>query len=175
MAKPSLGAVLAAVPDPLLSDNFQLAFPNVPTGDNSIPLLMQCKTAIKPGFTINNVEVQLFGHTVEHAGNKTFSHDLSVEYVENRMLQIHDILEGWGNLIRGTQTQHGAFKADYARDGYLTVFDQMGNTVKEYVIVNCWPSVVPDDPFDGTAANVISMQISFKYDYYYDKSKGIGA
>jgi hypothetical protein len=174
MPKPTLGDVIKAVPDPLLSDNYTLSFPSVPTGDDAIPLLMQCKSASKPGYTINAVEVQLFGHTVEHAGNKTFGHDMTVEYVENRSLQIHNILEKWGEMVRGTQSQHGAFKSEYVRDGYLTIFDQKGNVVSEYVIENCWPSVVPESPFDGTASNIITLSITFKYDVYYNKTTGVG-
>lgn len=174
MPKPTLGDIITAIPDPLLSDNFQLNFPSVPSGDSAVPLLMQCRTASKPGVTVNSAEVQLFGHTVEHATNKTFGHDMSVEYVENRSLQIHYILEKWANFIRGTQSQHGAFKQAYARDATLTVFNQQGDTVAEYVIVNCWPSSVPDTSFDGSSSNIISVSVGFKYDYYYNKTTGTG-
>lgn len=171
--KPSLGDVNRAIPDPLLSDNFQLSFPNVPVG-NGDSLLFQCKSVSKPGVTINNVEVQLFGHTTEHAGNKTFSHDMTVEYIENRSMQIHDILERWAELIRGTQTQHGAFKSEYARDGYLTVFNQKGEVVYVYHIKNCWPSSVPETPFDGSASNAITLSVTFKYDSYLNATTGTG-
>lgn len=174
MPKPNLGAIISAIPDPLLSDNYQLEFPNVPTGDSSVPLLMQCRSATKPGVTVNNVEVQVFGHTLEHAGNKTFSHDMTVEYVENRSMQIHSILERWAELIRGTQTQHGSFKSEYARPGVLTVFNQKGEVVFVYQIEGCWPSAVPDTSFDGSASNLISLSVSFKYDYYYNKTTGTG-
>lgn len=174
MSKPSLGQIATAIPDPLLSDNFQLNFSSVPSGDKALPLLMQCRTASKPGVTLNSAEVQLFGHTVEHATNKTFGHDMSVEYVENRTLDIHYILENWTNFARGTQSQHGAFKKDYARDGVLTVFNQKGDVVAEYVVVNCWPSSVPDTSFDGSSSNIISVSVGFKYDYYYNKTTGTG-
>lgn len=166
MPKPNLGAIAAAIPDPMLSDNFQLNFPSVPTGDNAIPLLMQCRTVQKPGFTINQVDVQLFGHTLEHAGNKTYTHDLSVEYVENRFGQITKILENWGDLIRGTESQHGAYKSEYARDAYLTIFDQKGIAVIEYTIINCWPSTIPELPFDGQQSGPITLSVTFKYDHY---------
>lgn len=166
MPKPTLGDISAAVPDPMLSDNFVLDIPNVPTGASSTPLLMQCRTATKPGFTINNVEVQLFGHTTEHAGNLTYTHDLTVEYVENRQAQIHSILEAWGELVRSHDTQHGAYKSEYARDAYLRVYDQRGVKVKEYRITNVWPSAVPDTNFDGQASNLITLSVTFKYDAY---------
>lgn len=173
--KPQLGMINTAIPDPALSDNFQLNFPNIPTGENAIPLLMQCQQVSKPGVTVNNVEVQLFGHTAEHASNKVYSHDLAVTYVENRFLQIHKILERWANLIRGTQSQHGVYKLQYARDAYLTVFDQMGKVISEYVVVNCWPSVVPETDFHGNSSDIITLACTFKYDYYFNKTTGVGA
>jgi len=55
MPKPNIDRIQSAIPDPMLSDNFQLNIPRVPGAGNAIPLLLQCRTAIKPGFTINNV------------------------------------------------------------------------------------------------------------------------
>lgn len=173
--KPKLSDISRSIPDPCLSDNFQLSIPNLPTGDSAIPFLMQCRTASKPGVTLNVVEVQVFGHTLEHAGNKTYGHDMSVEYVENRMMEITRALEKWANFVRDTQTQHGAYKSEYARNGVLTVFDQKGEPVVDYVIVNMWPSVVPDASFDGTSSTAISVGMTFKYDYYYDKTNNVGS
>lgn len=174
MAKPTLGQIITAIPDPLLSDNFQLHFPNIPVGGDSKSLLLQCKMASKPGVTTNSAEVAIFGHVLQYATNKTFSHDMAVTYVENRSLQIHNILEEWSELIRGTQTQHGAFKSEYSRDGFLTVFNQKGETVAVYQVVNCWPSTVPDTPFDGTSSSIIDVATNFKYDYYYNLTTGVG-
>ena len=172
MAKPTLGDIIAAVPDPMLSDNFVLDIPNLPIAVSPLPLLMQCRTATKPGMTINAVEVQLFGHTVEHAGNLTYNHDMNVEYLENRKAEIQTILEGWAEYVRQHDTQHGAYKSEYARDGYLRIFDQRGVKVKEYRIVNMWPSVVPEVQFDGQASNIIALSATFKFDYYQDRSSG---
>ena len=166
MGKPNVGDIIQAVQDPMLSDNFQLNFPRIPSGESTTPLLMQCRTATKPGMTINAVEVQVFGHTLEYVGNLTYSHDMSVEYVENSKGVIHAILERWADFCRSHRTQHGAKKADYAVDAYLTIFDVDGSIVREYTIKNCWPKTVPDTSFDGSGANLISVATSFAYDYY---------
>ncbi len=166
MPKPSLGDIISSVPDPMLSDNFSLEIPNIPTGASSTPLYMQCRTAAKPGITINAVEVQLFGHTTEHAGNLTYSHDMSVEYLDNRKAQIMTLIEDWCELCRSHETQHGSYKNEYARDAYLKIYDQKGLTVVTYQIVGLWPNTMPETQFDGQASNVIAHQIGFKYDYY---------
>jgi len=166
VAKPSLGDIAAAVPDPMLSDNFVLDIPNVPTGASSVPLRMQCQQATKPGITLNAVEVQLFGHTLEHVGNLTYSHDMTVQYLENRKAQVQTILEDWAEYCRSHDTQTGAYKSEYARDAYLTIFDQKGLKVVEYVIAGFWPSQVPEVNFDGTNSQIITLSATFKYDFY---------
>ncbi len=167
MAKPNLGAVISSIVDPMVSDNFDLSISSVPGGGGNVtPLLMQCQQATKPGMTVENVEVALFGHTIEYAGRMTFSHDLSVTYVENRKAEITNLLEGWAQYIRETQSQHGHYKADYMRDAKLTIYDQTGATVSTYNIKNCWVATVPEVQFDGSSANLITLQASFKYDWY---------
>lgn len=167
MAKPELGLVLSTIKDPMLSSQFTFEIPNVPTGSGDEQyLLVQCQQALKPGWTINNVEVQLFGHTVEYAGNKTFSHDMSVTYVENSRGTILRCFEKWGEICRASKTQLGAVSDDYKRDTKLTIFDTTGAAVLIYTIYGCWPNTLPDTQMDGTADNLISHQIGLKYDWY---------
>lgn len=167
MPKPSLGEVSASVLDPMLSDNFLLDIPNLPAGvGDGKPLRIQCQSAVKPGMTINAVEVQVFGHTLEYAANKTFNHDMTVEYVENRSAQITSLLEAWANMCRSTESQHGAYKSEYARNAYFTIFDVKGNAVKEYEIHGLWPSVVPDISFNGSSSSLITLSVTWKFDKY---------
>lgn len=164
--KPTLGDIAASVLDPMLSDNYLLNIPDIPGGGNAQALRMQCTSASKPGATLNAVEVQVFGHTLEFAANKTFSHDMSVEYVENRSAEITTLLENWAELIRSTETQTGGYKSEYARSGYFTIFDNKGRTVREYEIHGMWPSAVPDLAFNGTSSSIITLSVSFKFDHY---------
>lgn len=169
-SKPNLSAISASVPDPMLSDNYLLDIPNLPPGvdvaNGAQALRMQCTSASKPGATINAVEVQVFGHTLEYAANKTFSHDMSVEYVENRKGEINFTLEKWADMIRSTETQTGGYKSDYARSGYFWIFDQKGETVAQYEIIGMWPSAVPDLAFQGSSSTIITLSVSWKYDHY---------
>ena len=166
MPKPSLGEVNDQVKDPMLSDNFVLSISNVPQqGGAEKPLRVQCQQAVKPGMTVENVEVMLFGHTLEYAGRLTYSHDMSVTYVENVKGEIIRIFEKWAEVIRSHTSQHGEFKVGYARDAVLQIMDNKGDIVLEYKIKNIWPSSVPDIQMDGTSANLITHQISFKYDW----------
>jgi hypothetical protein len=176
MPKPTLGNIITAIPDPLLSDNFSFSFPSIPVGKrNPNGLLFQCKNTIKPGVTLGNIDIALFGHTVTYATNKTFSHEISTTYAENREMVIHQTVEEWIELIRGTQTQHGAPKEEHVRDGYLTVYNQAGAVVVVYRIINCWPSAIQDLNFDGTQSSALDTAITWRYDYYINQTTGVGA
>jgi hypothetical protein len=165
--KPQLGKVISVIKDPMLSDQFTLEFPSVPTGDaDSEPLMIHCQQATKPGLTLNEVQVQLFGHTLVYAGNLTYSHDMSTTFVENVRGGIMRIIENWAEKCRNHLTQHGGFYNDYARDGKLTIFDNAGAAALIYKIVGMWPNTVPETQFDGTNANLITHSVGFKYQYY---------
>lgn len=181
MAKPKLGEVSASIQDPMFSDNFLLEIGTIPTAANyktsgdQKPLVLQCRTATKPGVTIESVEVALFGHTLQYVGRKTFSHDMTVEYVENREGQIQTLLESWCEFCRSTQTQLGNYKNDYARTATLTIYDVKGEVKLKYRIYGFWPSAVPEISFDGQSANLITLSTTFKYDHYEQDGAGGGS
>lgn len=167
MAKPQLGKILSVIKDPMVSDQFTLEFPKPPTGGADVePLMIHCQQAVKPGMTVNEVQVQLFGHTLVYAGNLTYSHDMQVTFVENVRGGIMRALERWAEKCRNHLTQHGEFFAGYTDDATLTIFDNVGNASLIYKIYGIWPSSIPDTQFDGTNANLITHGVSFKYQYY---------
>lgn len=175
MPKPQLGRVLSVIRDPMVSDHFTLNIPAVPTGTEDVePLLIHCQSTSKPGVTVDEVAVALFGHTFVYAGRKVFAHDLNVTYVENVRGTIHRSMELWAQLIRGTHTQHGRFHrgqnsgagGGYATNGRLSIYDNVGELVLEYTLYDMWPATIPEIALDGTASNLITHQIGFKYNWY---------
>lgn len=165
MPKPSLDDIMD-IKDPMLNDNFDFTFASIPGGGDRRQFTVQCKTAVKPGMTMQEVEVELFGHVVSHAAKKVFSKTFTLEIVENNKGDIAKALEQWMELIRGTDTQHGEFKAKYAVKGVLKIYNQKGDVAAEYEIKNCWPSEIPESQFDGTGGALITISPTFKYDVY---------
>lgn len=165
MPKVTLTEVLG-INDPMLNDNFELVFPNIPGGGDGRQLRLQCRSGVKPGMSIQEVEVELFGHKVKHAARKTFSGNMSVGFVESYEGRIVDSLENWAETIRGTDTQSGTFKSQYAVTATLVIFDQTGAPALTYEIYNVWPTEVPEYSFDGSGGSVIQADATFAYDYY---------
>lgn len=163
MPKPTLENVLA-VKDPMLNDNFELIFPSVPGGSKQRELHIQCKSATKPGTTLTEIEVELFGHKVMHGARRTWSNDMTVEFIEDYEGTITHELELWAEAIRARTSQHGEFKAAYAVNATFNIYDQNGKKAMQYKIVNCWPSQVPDMQFDGSGGATQTLSVTFKFD-----------
>jgi hypothetical protein len=172
MSKPEIGRVQSVIKDPMLTMDFMLEFPNIPTGSgDEEPLLIHCQQATKPGTTLEAVEVQVFGHTLEYAGRMTFSHDMSVNFYENARGTIQRILEKWSTIARDFRDQHGEFKEGYARDFKFSIFDAKRGTPLIYTIKNGWPTGVPEIQFSGNESNAVMLSVTFKYDWI-EKSGG---
>lgn len=166
--RPTLDEVLQ-IPDPMLSDNFELFFDKIP-GDgvtgSAAAMRIQCKTATKPGMTVEQVALELFGHTVEFAGRLTFTHTMSVEYVENWKGTITRTLEKWIELSRSHKTQSGNFKKDYTANATLNIFNQAGNISLSYQLTNIFPTNTGELAFDGASATALSVSAEFSFDSY---------
>ncbi|SBV38395.1 hypothetical protein BN7874_215 [Phage NCTB] len=166
MPKPTLDDAIN-IGDPLLSDNFELIFAELPSDVDSSAtevFRVQCKTATKPGITIEEVLVEVFGHTVRHAGKSTVTGSMAVEFVENSEMATYTPLKQWCTFCRDHSTQLGNFKEDYAKNGTFRIFKQDGSIAKEFTIVNCWPKTVPDMSFDGSSSQAIPVPVEFAFD-----------
>lgn len=158
-----------SIADPLLSDNYELLFPNLPAPVVAAgaveSLRIQCKTAVKPGATIEEVLVEVFGHKIRHAGQRLVSGSMAVEYVENSQMSVYTPIEQWADACRVFNTQAGLLKAEYAVPAIFRIFSQDGTTVvAEYDIIGVWPKTVPELSFDGTSAQAIPVSMEFSYD-----------
>lgn len=165
MPKPTLDEVLD-VGDPMLNDNFDLQFTPVPGGGDGRTLRIQCKSGVKPGMSVAQAEMELFGHKTVHAARKTFSNSMSISFHESYDGIINTTLEDWSEMCRATDTQSGNFKRDYTSTGRMTIYDQTGAESLNYDIFNCWPTEVPDASFDGAGGTAMTVDATFAFDYY---------
>lgn len=175
MARPELGLVSSQIKDPMLTFDFQLEFPDLPAGvGTSQSLLVHCQQAVKPGLTIESVVVELLGHSYEFAGRKVYSREMQITWYENVRGEIQRTFERWAGRIRSTQTQHGDFKAEYAKPAKLTIFDNKGNVPLIYTLFNTWPTTLPEIQFSGGESQAVLYGVGLKFDYY-DKTGGYTA
>lgn len=185
MAKVTLSD-MQSLPDPLTSDLYELVIGNIPgssgvsgssgTGGSrsaSDVLRIQCQTVSLPGKTIEPVQVDLSGNTLMFAGRMTYTHDLSITFVENRNMEIFKILNGWAEYTRFHRNQLGHYKADYATNSaQLFIMDQMGQTIETFNFYGLWLNTLPEYSFDGASSTVITAAASFQIDYWETASGG---
>lgn len=166
---------VTSIGDPLLDDNFEIIFSGVPSqvGDASTFRLF-CKTGVLPGYTLDEVLQEAFGHTLRFAGKKTFSGSISIEFNENSQMKMYTMIKTWGDLIRGTNTQlstvfRGNGGNGYAAKAQINIFRQDGSTAKSFYISSIWPGQVPDLSFSG-GAQALTISVDFKYDIVKDSN-----
>lgn len=163
MPKPNFNAV-AGIIDPMLNDNYEVILASIPGGGDNRKFTIQCKTATKPGSTIENVEYALFGHSVVFASKRTWTHETTLEYYETDDGLITTQLENWANIIKNEETQHGAFKKEYAVLGQFNIYRTDGSLALRYEMLNVWPKTVPEHAMDGAGGTNITYSISFAFD-----------
>lgn len=169
MAKVTRAEFETRTADPLLSDNYELIIPKLPSfisESNAIEAIrIQCKSTSKPGTTIQEALVEGFGHQGRSAGRKEFSGSLNIEFNENSDMTITKICQQWIDGIRATDTQLGTFKKDYTVTATLNFFKQDGSIAKTYTIFNLWCKSAPELQMDGSGS-AVPVSAEFSYDYY---------
>lgn len=152
--------------DPMLNDNFELLFTDIP-GDNNdgAELRIKCLSASLPGASLNPVEVELFGHKLLFAGRKTFSHSMNIAYHEVYDGRTYKQLKSWAAVGRATQTQTGGFHDDYMRSAIFTVFDQTGAEAAQWEIHRMFPTEISEYQFEGSGGQAIRQDATFAYGY----------
>lgn len=162
MPKPTLSDVYG-LPDPMLNDNFDLVFTNVPGGGDGRQLRIQCLSAALPGATIQTAEVELFGHKLIYAARKTFSHQMTVALHEIYDARTYQTLKNWAAQARATKTQTGQFSSAYATSAILTIYDQTGAAAASWTIKRMFPTEIAEYQFEGSGGQALRQDAQFAY------------
>lgn len=153
------------LPDPMLNDNFDLVFDNIPGGGDHRQMRIQCLGAALPGASLTTVEVELFGHKLIYAARKTFSHSMTVALHEVYDARTYQTLKNWAAAARATQTQTGGFSDAYMRTAKLTIYDQTGADAASWNIHRMFPTEISEYQFEGSGGAAIRQDATFAYGY----------
>lgn len=154
--------------DPMLDDNYEIIFSNLPDGLDAKTFRIHSKTATLPGCTIADVVKEAFGYQLRYAGQKTWSGSFSMELNENSEAKILKTLRKWLKVPRGTKVSSGKYKKNYGATVTFNILNQEGEVVDTTTIMGVWPSQVPDYQFGGTG-QAIPCSVEFKFDYTLDE------
>ena len=99
--------------DPMLDDNYEIIFSNLPDGIEAKTFRIHNKTATLPGCTVAEVVKEAFGYQLRYAGQKTWSGSFSLELNENAEAKIlNQITAGVKvKLDDGSEEEHKIVKS----------------------------------------------------------------
>jgi hypothetical protein len=134
------------------------------------------QTTTIPGATIGMTELSYFGRAVKIAGNKTFE-DWTTTIINDEDFQIRRVVESWQESIAGNSSNTRRIGAltpiSYMGEGTVTQFGQSGAAIREYKIVNMWPSVIADIELDWSTNDAVeTFDVTWTYDHWVSQDAG---
>lgn len=167
MSRTSLSDV-RGLPDPLQSWNWSLIIPNIPGGGNAQGLKIKCQTSQIPGFAVDPVLVALGGAEAKYMGREIFTHSLTATYTEDRTIDTRNSLRGWMEYGRDVRNNTGKFKVDYSVEAEFVLYDDTGAETRVIILDGFYPESVSDSDVDGTASNLVLVNVTFSYDSHFE-------
>ncbi len=164
MARVGLSDVVA-LPDPLLTYQFEWYIPSIPGGGDGSGLKTRCRTASIPGETKEEVEVTLHGVTLKYAGRTTYTHEITLEFQETRDVYVMTRLRNWLAYSRNILNTTGSYKSQYAATSFLYLYDDTQTVVSTIKLYNSFIKSLQDVNLDGTQSQPLQVSGILSYDY----------
>jgi hypothetical protein len=160
---------LSRIKDPLMTYNFNLLIANVPGGGDGEQLMLRCQSASIPGMQIDQVAVDLRGMTLRYAGRHVYNGTFSASYIEARDIKTRSALLRWMYFARDFRNASGNYKADYATNIDVELFDDREQTVIRTIrCFGAFPYEVQEVQLESGASTNAVIQVSFSYDWFQD-------
>lgn len=159
---------LSRIKDPLMVYNFNLLIANVPGGGDGEQLMLRCQSTSIPGMQIDQVPVDLRGMTLRYAGRHMYGGTLPATYIEARDLKTRSALLRWMYFARDFRNATGNYKADYATNIDVELFDDREQTVIRTIrCFGAFPTEVQEVNLESAGQNAV-VSVTFSYDWFQD-------
>lgn len=148
----------------------QMHFPPIVGGGADRKLTFMCKAAQIPAAEVASVTVPYFGRQIKVPGNKTFA-EWTITLFNDEDFIVRRAFEKWSNGINGHRSNlrdpRGATTLGYQSDAFVTQMGKMGNDLKTYRFVGCWPQSVAaiDLGWDQNDA-IEEFQVTLSYQWW---------
>lgn len=157
-----------ALPDPLLSYNFDLIIPVVPGGGDGKGLTVRCKSTSLPGTSVDDVTVSIHGVDLKYAGKQLWTHTLQVQYQETRDMLVSTALKRWIEFARNTRQNTGSYKVNYETTADLVLYDDAVKVIRTIRLEGFFPQTMDDAALDGSSSTPVEISATFFYDSHYN-------
>lgn len=71
----------------------------------------------------------------------------------------------WRESARSWKNNSGTLASQYKVNGQIVVYNSIPNVVKTVNVYGMWPETVADYPLDGTASNLLTLAITWQFDW----------
>lgn len=158
-------------------------FPNITAADYTTDksLLINkfsnlCHVSTLPGTRTNTpVKISYLGRQFNFAGDKTYESFQTTVYNDEDFL-IRNHLELWLEKINSTSFMDNSLKDNYKVDITVEQYSKKGKKIKDYKLINCFPTSIGEIPLDFSSQGISDFVIQWSYDYfttsYYDATFG---
>lgn len=164
MARSSLQDV-AGLPDPLLSYNFDLILNGIPGGGNTRLMTIKCMSTSLPGMQLEQQTASLHGVEVNYAGRQIWNKTFQATFIETRDATTRKDIRNWIEFARNNRNNSGNYKAQYAKDVMMLLYDDIPNVISQTKIVGCFPTQLDDVQMDGSQGSIVQVTVTFSYDW----------
>lgn len=117
---------------------------------------------------LDNVEVGLHGVTLNFAGRATYTGTFNATFLEMRDWGTREMFRRWRESIRSWVNNSGSFASSYKTTADLVVYNDIPQVARTIRVFGVWPEQIADIQLDGGASNVVTTEITFRYDYSTD-------
>lgn len=152
-----------ALPDPLMTYNWDLIVPIMPGTANTRPFTFKALSAVIPGKLLEQVPVNLGPAEVRYAGRENNSHSWACTFHETRDTGTREMLRRWQQLARNNIANTGTYKDVYAVNAELVLYDDIPNEVRRFVLFGVFPETIDDSSLDRASA-AVQISVTFSYD-----------
>lgn len=157
----------------------QLTFPVVVGTGGTAPgafgsaqqqVTFRARSTSLPGDSISSIGLNYFGREIKVAGNRSFT-DWSFTVINDEDFNLRNAFERWmsginshvSNLRTSALLSGGG---GYQQDAFVTQYSKIGEIIKVYKLVGCFPTDVSAIDLDWGADNIEEFAITFAYQWW---------
>mgnify|MGYP006279305425 CR=1 FL=1 len=156
----------------------QLSFPTYVTGQAlavaRAPFLIS--VAELPGQTVPPAVVQYRGREVKFVGDRVYS-PFTMTIINDADMSLRNAIEQWMAGMEDYANKFGRLQpSEYQRDFQVMQLDRNGNILKQYNIVNAFPTEISPIALDFAANDQISsFSVTFQYQHFTTSNNPLGS
>lgn len=141
--------------------------PGIATGLDAASAAFLIKASSLPGQTITEIAVPFRGRNLYIAGDREFE-TWTTTVINETDFAVRNGLERWMSGINDLETSVGVSDpASYYASVQVDQLDRDNNTLKSYVLQNCWPTAISAVELSyDTVSEVETFDVTWRYSHF---------